>query len=61
MTTPGMPAPRRLAWRRRRGVTWPGADVDADLVARLGAGIAPPRLLSFAEGEYLKGLLLRMH
>ena len=37
------------------------AGVDADLVARLGAGIDHPLLLSFPEGEYLKGLLLRRH
>ena len=37
------------------------AGVDADLVARLGAGIDHPLLLSFPEGEYLKGLLLRVH
>ena len=37
------------------------AGVDADLVARLGAGIDHPLLLSFPEGDYLKGLLLRRH
>jgi 23S rRNA (cytosine1962-C5)-methyltransferase len=35
------------------------AGVEADLVARLGAGADHPLLLSFPEGEYLKGLLLQ--
>jgi 23S rRNA (cytosine1962-C5)-methyltransferase len=33
--------------------------VEADIVARARAGADHPVLLSFPEGEYLKGLLLQ--
>ena len=35
------------------------AKVDARIVARLGPAADHPVLLSFPEGDYLKGLLLR--
>ncbi len=36
------------------------AGVEADIVARAMAGSDHPLLLSFPEGEYLKGLLLQV-
>jgi 23S rRNA (cytosine1962-C5)-methyltransferase len=35
------------------------ANVDAQIVARLGASADHPVALNFPEGDYLKGLLLR--
>jgi 23S rRNA (cytosine1962-C5)-methyltransferase len=37
------------------------ADRDTQILAKLGQGLDHPILLSFPEGEYLKGLLCRAH
>jgi 23S rRNA (cytosine1962-C5)-methyltransferase len=36
------------------------ARVDAQIIARLGPSADHPVLLSFPEGDYLKGLLVRL-